>query len=238
MALENLTQKQKFALSLAAPILVTGSEPNYQCLAFDPVDKVQDMLSSWWGIENREQLLEMLEWLDKEGGHTIEFLRLNNHLAEMLHSERKSFIESLKTIDRDEYTRAQLVEQYLFDLGPYTIKAFDIGRHSMLVRAGYALGWFSEDDTWGLLLEQADAILDREMFSSHFDYLYSYFVGRAFGMKLGYEGVMDSLKNARRLVAEVDSPYLSFAPWPDIGNAVNGGIEGRIKGIVQTKGSR
>ncbi len=173
-------------------------------------------MSSRGDINNREQLVKKIDWLDSEGGYTIEYLRLHHYLAEMLYTERQDFIASLAARDGDQYIRAKLVAQYLHDLGEHTIRAFDIASQSMLVRAGYTMGWFEEEETWQRLTLLADVVVDHGMFKTHFDYVYSYVVGRAFGMTLGHEGVMPVLDNMRTLVVDDCSPYVEFAPWPNM----------------------
>ncbi|MFL0799242.1 MAG: DUF1266 domain-containing protein [Agarilytica sp.] len=215
MGLDSLSKKQKFALSLAAPVLIAEPGCDYQSLAFAAADKVAALLSSQWSIDNREQLLTKLDWLDTEGGYTIEYLRLHHYLSEMLHLERKDFIASLASGDAGQFTRASLVAQYLHDLGEHTIRAFDIAGQNVLVRAGYVMGWFEEAETWQRLTLQADIIVDHGMFKTHFDYLYSYVVGRVFGMMLDHEALMDTLTCIRDLVNDDDSPYVAFAPWPN-----------------------
>ncbi len=214
MGLDPLSQKQKFALSLAAPILIAEPGWDYQSLAFASADSVTKLLSSQWDINTRDQLIKKLDWLDTEGGYTIEYLRLHHYLSEVLHLERKDFIASLASGDAGQFIRAKLVEQYLHDLGEHTIRAFDIASQSMLVRAGYVMGWFEEEETWQRLTLQADIIVDHGMFKTHFDFVYSYVVGKAFGMALDHEGVMDTLKSLRGLVVDDESPYVNFAPWP------------------------
>ncbi len=217
MGLEPFSQKQKFALSLAAPVLAAEPGSDYQCLSFAPKDKVTEILAKRWNIISREQLIKKLDWLDSDGGYTIEYLRLHHYLAEMLYVERQDFVASLAARDNGQYVRAKLVEQYLNDLGEHTIRAFDIASQSVLVRAGYVMGWFEEGETWQRLTLQADIVVDHGMFKTHFDYLFSYVVGRAFGLKLGNVDVMRVSANMRSLVAGADSPYVSFAPWPSGG---------------------
>lgn len=217
MKTNNMSPIQKYALSLSAPILVTGSDPNYDKPKFDPPSEVRQMLSSWWDIDSLEGLEEALHWLDEEGGHTAVYLQTHHRLKEMLHCERLDYVASLESEDEDEYLRAALVHHYLHDLGRYTIRAFDLARYCMLVRAGYILEWFSEEKMWSLSLKQAQTIIDNRMFGSHIDFLYSYYVGRAFGMKLGSDGIKKSLFNARKLLIEANSPFLSWAPWPSPG---------------------
>ncbi len=221
MGLDSLTQQQRFSLSLAAPVLMSDPDFDCQSLGFGDKDKVAKMLSTQRGIDTRDQLVKLLDWLDNEGGHTIEYLRLHHYLAEMLYSERKGFIASLASSGSDQAVPATLVEQYLYDLGEHTIRAFDIATQSMLIRAGYVMGWFKEDETWQRLVFQADFIVEHGVFKTHFDYLFSFVVGHAFAEKLDHKGVKAALGNARRLVVDQDSPYLSFAPWPHTGKGNN-----------------
>ncbi len=214
METQILSQQQLFALSLTAPILVSWRTPQYTALTTGQSAEVGDMLQSWWDVTSEQGLREMITWLEKEGGHTVYFIRWIRKFETMTFMQRRDLIAHLKETDRDEYVRAKLVEHYRLDLGPYTILAFDIARITLLVRSGYDMGWIPEDEAWEILLRQADKIVQQRMWMSHFDYLYSYIVGRTFGMRKDVAGTLESIENAHRLITNYSSPWLSHAPWP------------------------
>ena len=212
---KKLSQKQLFALSLTAPILVTGQNPQYDTLTTHTAEGAADLLSSWWGIENLQDLQETLHWLGEEGGHTAIYIQWKNHLERMSYLQRQKFIESLKDKNRDDYVRANVVERYRMELGAYSILAFDICRMTLLIRCGYDTGWLTEEEAWTGVLEQADRVINNRMWWSHLDYLYSFAVGRAFGMLRDGEGNLTDLREARTLLTDYNTPWLSYAPWPN-----------------------
>ena len=133
----------------------------------------------------------------------------------MSYLQRQKFIESLKDKNRDDYVRANVVERYRMELGAYSILAFDICRMTLLIRCGYDTGWFTEEEAWTGVLEQADRVINNRMWWSHLDYLYSFAVGRAFGMLRDGEGNLTDLREARTLLTDYNTPWLSYAPWPN-----------------------
>ena len=210
----NLSHQQLFALSLTAPILVTGPNPSYNTLATDTPQASANLLSSWWDITTEEDLRKTLHWLENEGGHTVYFIQCLKKLERMSFLQRRDYIAELMATNRDEYVRAKLTEHYRLDLGRFTVLAFDIARITLLVRTGHDVGWIDEQEAWTLLLRQADKIITNRMWDSHFDYLYSYMVGRAFGMKKDVAGIIESVNTAHALLTNHQSPWLSYAPWP------------------------
>jgi len=128
-------------------------------------------------------------------------------------------VKTLKEQNRDDYVRANVVERYRLELGPYSILAFDICRITLLIRNGYDTGWLTEEEAWSSVLKQADRIIDQRMWWSHLDYLYSFNVGRAFGMLRDVDGILNNLREARTLLTDFNTPWLSYAPWPNFREA-------------------
>jgi hypothetical protein len=171
------------ALVLDAPILVTGTNPQYTALEFDPESSIRSMLSSWWGIESKEDLQSTLRWLQEEGGHTVVFNIVLGELHLLTFQQKLNRIKEAELSSRDEGIRFNTAFRYQYDLGQYTTRAFDISRYVLLVKSGFNFKWLTEDETWSLIVPQAELIINHNMFSTHQEYLLSHYVGRTFVMK-------------------------------------------------------
>jgi len=215
MDVSELSQIKKFALSLSAPLTATGSDEKYSELGYWNDSSVAAQLKSWWDIETKEDLEETLSWLDEEGGHTAVFNEHYMKMCDMTFLQREEHVESFGEDDWESYIRAYTIHRYMGALGRHTIRAFDIARYVMLSQAAYTRGWYSEGDVWERLLGQARKIAQYRMFLSHFDYLFSYYVGRTYSLKHGRDSVIHSMNQARKLLVKNNSPFLTFAPWPD-----------------------
>lgn len=214
MSVEKYTWKQLFALSLSAPLAVDWHAPAFDTLRNFQTPRAQEILSGWWDISDSGDLHSMLDWLEHEGGHWEQFQHLQNRLERMTYYERQRFIRDLKDSDRREYLRAGVVERYRLDLGRFTILAYDLCRITLLVRLGYSAGWVSEIHAWEVLMRQADHVISYRMWWSPMDYLHSFLVGYAFAMHEDAEGNLRRISKTHGLLTSVNSPWLSYAKWP------------------------
>lgn len=215
MNLDQLSPLQRMALVLDAPLSITGNPPRFYDLTTE-TENVADSLKSWWGVTTKADHDSMLHWLEEEGGHTAVYLDVLNTLEPLTYQERLARIEYINKSDANQGQRLELACRYYHDLGPYTIKAFDISRYAMLAKQGYMMGWYSEASLWSLLEKQAQQIIENKMFSSHADFLLSFYVGRTFAMNHGVGNVKESIRLLNLLMLDPSSPYLSFIDWSDI----------------------
>lgn len=209
---ESISLLDRLALSLDAPIKVTGSEPGYHCLEFGPKREAQNMLNSWWGVTTADELEEMLAWLLSEG-HRVVFDQEYNRMHFMTHSERQDYVESFRKTDSDQFVRASTVNKYLFNMGASTVLAFDIARYKLLLGAGVSMGWISEENFWQRIRPLASQIVDKRLFNSATDYLLSYYVGRTYGMKHREGSIKESLREMNKLLTDPESPFFRDYGW-------------------------
>lgn len=219
MSQTDYTWKQLFALSLTAPIQAMGTDPDYRRLGNLRPEAALNMLGSWWGIHEVTDLYATLDWLEHEGGHASRFYEWQNRLERMTYHARREYLHDLSRHSKKDYRRAALVERYRLELGRFSILAFDISRITSLIRAGFSAGWVSEAKTWEVIIRQADYIIDNRMWLSHMDYLFSFLVGRVFAMREGAEGTLDCMGQLHALMSDPNSPWMSYAPWPDLSAA-------------------
>ncbi len=208
--------KQLFALSLAAPIQAMGADPDYRRLGNLDPEAALNMLGGWWDIHNVTDLYATLDWLEHEGGHASRFYEWQNRLERMTYHTRREYLRDLSRHSAKDHRRAALVERYRLELGRFSILAFDISRITSLIRAGFSAGWVSEARTWEVIIRQADYIIDNRMWLSHMDYLFSFLVGRVFAMREGAEGTLDFMGQLHTLMTDPNSPWMSYAAWPDL----------------------
>ncbi len=94
----------------------------------------KELLSEWWGVTSRDQLLEMLEWLQFQG-HRAAFEQLGRQVDAMNEKECKA-AEAALLEDPEQLFRAQIVRQYHHTLGIF-------GRNNRVKKAALDIMRFS-----------------------------------------------------------------------------------------------
>ncbi|WP_196159839.1 DUF1266 domain-containing protein [Reinekea sp. G2M2-21] len=211
-----LTPLQKMALVLDAPIIITGTIKNYTDLKPSGIEESLNMLSSWWDIHSKSELEETLQWLDQEGGHTVVYHKVLDELLPLTHVQQQARVERAKKQDHKEGIRFKTALQYLYDLSPATIYAFDVARYVNLAKTGYSLDWFSEQELWSMLEEKARSITEKPVFATHEDYLLSFAVGRTFSMGHDSGTIKQTNENIKTLITSPESPFVSYINWSTI----------------------
>jgi len=216
MDVKKLSPVKRLALSLDAPLCVTATNPEYTAITPETATQKLKNLESWWDIHNKEDLESTLKWLDKEGGHTAVYVNILNKLRHLTYEQRLKAVQQAEKNSTEEGIRFNIAHKYFYDLGPYTIRAFDISRYVLLAKSGCTIGWYSENELWEIITPQAELIIKHQMFSSHTEYLLSHFVGRTFAMCHGSGDIKESLRLINVLMSRPDSPFLSFIDWKEI----------------------
>jgi hypothetical protein len=136
----------------------------------------QEILSEWWGVNNRKDLLKTLEWLEN-GGHRREF----DKMAGILTSAKPAQIDELKRkyANVPEITnKIVIVLKYKDDFGPKSITAWDFSRYVSLCGWGYIAGYLNEDEAWRRIMPAARML--QKTFTSWEDLGKNHVVGREF----------------------------------------------------------
>jgi hypothetical protein len=136
----------------------------------------KELLSEWWRVSSRDQLLEMLEWLQFEG-HRAAFEQLGRQVDAMSEKEFKA-AEAALLEDPEQLYRAQIVRQYHHTLGQPGILAWDLIRYIALCRWGYLAGYLSQTEAWDHIMPAALRL--QEAFGSWEDLQKDYLIGREF----------------------------------------------------------
>lgn len=136
-------------------------------------EKINYILTEFWGIESKEDVYDTIGWLLNEG-HTDEYLSYVN----------ANTIDELITEDMDE-EEVEIVKngfefaKYFKDKLPENIMlGWDYGRASAIVRWAYFMNYINEEEAWEILDKIAGVMIGT--FNSWKEFGISYIVGGLF----------------------------------------------------------
>ena len=96
----------------------------------EPEQVREDILAKWWNIKSERELLQTLNWLEKEGHSSIYRQAKKGKATEF----QKYFIEEFSGV-----------------LKGIDLTAWDLGRYASLARWGYHAGYLNEERFWSIL---------------------------------------------------------------------------------------
>jgi hypothetical protein len=171
------------------------------------VSALKQSLDQWWGIKNREDLLDMLSWADEGGGHRADWDELVNYLNSLDEAGRAELMAQAEN-DAEMKHQVEMAVKYGPQLGKKSLIGWDYARYISLCRWGYACGYLSEQEAWDRIMPVA-ALLQRT-FSSWADLGENYLIGREFW----------SLRQTQESGAAVRAAYDSLlssptSPWKE-----------------------
>jgi hypothetical protein len=175
----------------------------------ESVEACKSTLVEWWGVHNRNELLDVLAWLELEG-HRKPWDELAAYVASLDEEELQDFVDSADS-DPQMAHSVYMVRKYGAKVGSKSILGFDFCRYVALCRWGYLCGYLTEDEAWDRIMPVAAEL--QATFSSWEELGENYLIGREFwsyeqtkrdgqGMRAVYEG----------LLTEPGSPWLDN-PW-------------------------
>ncbi|TPG83709.1 DUF1266 domain-containing protein [Brevibacillus laterosporus] len=129
-----------------------------------------------WGIENKEDLLQSLQWLSKEG-HRHLFDEMKFFLSTLSERDQLHYIESIPKTS-EKYRDYRIVKAYMDRLPLAGIAAWDWGRYANLCRKGAFVGYLSDDEA--LKLAKQVAVIAQQQYSSWQEFGTSFLIGRQF----------------------------------------------------------
>jgi hypothetical protein len=169
----------------------------------------RQLLSQWWGVNNRDQLIAMLGWLQFEG-HRSDFEELGLRVDPMSEEQFKATEAALRE-DPDRLYSLQIVRQYHRALRQPGILGWDLVRYIALCRWGFLAGYLSQTEAWDHIMPAARRL--QVTFTSWEALQKDYLVGREFWSleqtkKSGdrYRAIVD------RLLQDPNSPW-NVNPW-------------------------
>jgi hypothetical protein len=140
------------------------------------VAEVRQILHDWWGIDDRADLLRVLEHLDREG-HRATFQRHGQSLLGMPVGRYRMAL--LAARDQPEVARRmKLCREYYPRYRLNSLVGWDYCRYIMLCRWGYTLGFLTEEEAWARIMPAARKI--QHGFGSWVEVGQDYLVGREF----------------------------------------------------------
>lgn len=200
-----LPKEKQHLLAYGANLSLYRSEsPRILAVKVDK-ETLKEGLSSAWDVRNREEAIQVLEWLLTEG-HRPDYDQLLMALkADQFFTEE----EIGKSQECYESAQDALMKKLSFTKSDFdrvnTIAAWDLDRAVNIARWSYILGYISEEEAWGYIERAADAA------SNVFQSWKDYFISFAFGRALAYEGdIYDILWNGKELLGEKDSVWNEF----------------------------
>jgi hypothetical protein len=134
------------------------------------------LLSTWWDVNDRLQLMETLTWLQFEG-HRSEFDELARRVDSM---NELQFTTATAALPKDgpEQRRLKVVRRNYRALGKKGILAWDLVRYIALCRWGYLAGYLTETEAWDRIMPAALRL--QQTFSSWTGLQSDFLIGREF----------------------------------------------------------
>ncbi|HSB30471.1 MAG TPA: DUF1266 domain-containing protein [Candidatus Sulfobium mesophilum] len=178
------TQEQKLWALATTAVLTESNRRRHDLLGGcertpEEIKAWQDSLAEWWGVHDRADLLNMLNWIE-EGGHRREF----DKIARLLLSVTPETLVEIKrkaASDSSTYyriNRIEIVLKYKDEFGEKSIAAWDYDRYISLCGWGYIAGYLSEEEAWRRIMPAARLL--QKTFDSWIDLGKNHVVGREF----------------------------------------------------------
>lgn len=170
-------------LPIGALLIGTHGEPYETLVLIQDKEYTEMVLEEGWGIEDREEGLEMLESL-LGGRHATLFK--DNHMAlkagntdEVSEEDAEDYEASVEAILEVLELPKSLVD------GCETLLAWDLERVGYLARLFVNTGYLTPEEAWGWIAKAAAVI--KSTFSSWEEYMVSLLLGRGFAMGVHQE---------------------------------------------------
>ena len=171
------------------------------------IAKHENLLDYWWGIDSRDGLFFVLDWLEQVG-HRKRFDEMGQYMNTLTVDDFNEMIRKLPVEDRSSW---KIVREHWSRLGRKSLSGWDFCRYIHLCRRGYLLGYLNEREAWDLILPKAKFL--QAAFDSWSDLGDNYLVGRRFWSLERTEASGEFFRQAyEKLVNEPDSPWNTI-PW-------------------------
>lgn len=191
----------------------------------------QESLVNWWGVHNRKDLLETLDWI-QEGGHRREFGEMARNLSSAT-PEQISQLKSKIAGDPSTSNQVGIVLKYKDEFNLKSIIAWDYARYISLCSWGYITGYMSEEEAWKHIMPAARLL--QQTFDSWEDLGKNYVVGREFWSLPETQRAGDKTRQCyENLLKNPKSPWNTL-PWDLDLNSPGAIIDSRKKRSVQSK---
>lgn len=176
----DLSKFQLWCVELAG-VLASLNRGKHFCLEIDEINPKninaykKYVLKESWDIENKDHLLETLEWLSQDGGDNQEYMTYVSLLEQNPEKTNKEIVSENKDLELDK-EKMDLVRSYHFK--HKNILGWDCGRYVFLCRIGYLVGFLTRDEALDCIQNAGDIV--KENFASWEAFVKNYAVGRKF----------------------------------------------------------
>jgi len=168
-------------------------------------DQLKEGLETAWGILNRDDALNTLEWLIEQG-HRIEYdetylsLKAGEPVDEEQFGESKKCYEEVKAVIKELLKWTDEDFRHI-----QTIAAWDYDRAVNIARWSYALGYITEEEVWSYIKRAATQA------SQTFENWKSYYISFAFGRAIAYKAsAYDTVYGTEDLMKDQNSIWNEF----------------------------
>ncbi|ACA86780.1 DUF1266 domain-containing protein [Shewanella woodyi] len=220
---DNLSSVKLWGLAVSA-LLTEMNELRHDVLhhhgtSDEDIKDLKHMMMRDWGIETREEYLNMLKWL-REEGHNRSYMQMQDHLNTLSESAIDAYIDA-HSHNVDRQSCLQLVRNYRHTLNIGGIGAWDDGRYVSICRWGASLGLFSEDECWEKIKQISLRV--QQSYDSWHSFALSYIAGRQFWRNDATESfAKDEMDVVRRLTGDPKSPWNTLEWNLDLTENCNG----------------
>jgi hypothetical protein len=142
----------------------------------DGQDVGKKVLADAWGVNNHDELLEMLKWLQFQG-HRADFDELGSRVDALTESKFQS-IEAAAKGNPQGLNQLDITRKYYRELGQKGILAWDLVRYIALCRWGNLAGYMSDTEAWDHIMPAALRL--QQTFSSWQDLQSNFLIGREY----------------------------------------------------------
>lgn len=206
-----LTPAARWGLGLSAILTAMNNDPQdtlYRGVSTqEDSDRIAFVMKRDWGIETRQEYLDMLEWLENEG-HNAGYMHLHRRLASLSEHDKDLFIAGYSHSE-DSQHKAILARNYLFILEHVGIAAWDQGRYVSLCQWGAATGVFKADEAWQMIMTMARKA--QRQYHSWYQYGISYTAGRQYWRgQATRESALNEQEIVRTLTGDPNSSWRSL----------------------------
>lgn len=199
---------------LLTGIISTVNDHRLDALEVEPETEdnrqmIAGILSDYWGIDSREDLMGTLHYL-VTAGHTADYVRNLEIIA--AGGTYEDLIE--EGMDEEDvamaHSRFDFTSAYAGHIDPIMVRGWDMGRAANVTRWGYFCGYMEEQEAWDILSNIADSLM--ETFDSWRAFAQSYMFGGMF-WKCAW-GPDDTLEYGVQLLASIET-LLTDGEWKD-----------------------
>lgn len=203
------TSDQKaWALGTCA-VLTQVNKRSHQALGGRPPDAAgvkgtKALLSKWWSVHSRDELLAALKWID-DGGHRKIFDSLASAPEEQV-----AVLKARNESDPETFNQITVAREYGPPLGSKSILGWDYARYVSLCGWGFLAGYLTEDEAWDRIMPVAQRL--QSTFGSWDELGANYLIGRRFWSLANTEKTGAQYDDAVKwLETTPDSPWLRYA---------------------------